>query len=205
MSDKWFEKLKSFVPSWVLGDENPDKERTLAVFRGAAAALQKAEDFGTGAIDDTFISTAQEPYVHRHGEERSVARLRNEPLSAYRERVKLIVNNSNIPALKNLITPLLIKGEPIFIEHFAATGGFLNRESYLNRNIIDYQVLYNAFTIIIEQQIPDAMLFCNRLNFLNNEEFIGSKTSIDSVFENVIETVNANKAFGTVYRLIERN
>ena len=204
MSDKWFRKLESFVPRWVMEDKNPEKEKVVAIFKSAAAALQLAEDSGVEALNDTYISSAAEPYVARHGEERSAERLENEPLSSYRERIKQIVNNSNLPALRNLITPLLLKGTPTFIEHYAATGGFLNRESYLNRNIIDFQVLYNAFTIIIEEQIPDAELFASRGNFLNREEFIGSDVSIDSVFTNIIKTVNSNKAYGTVYRLIER-
>lgn len=205
MSEKWLKKLNSFVPSWVLEDQGIDKQKILSVFNAAAAALQRAEDSGNATLDETYISTATEDNLLKHGSERSIERLKDEKLSSYRERVKLIVNNSNLPALVDLIQPMLIQGVPTMIEHHSATGGFLNRGSYANRNIIDFNVLYNAFTIIIDEQIPDPELFANRSNFLNREEFIGSDKSIDSIFENIVKTVNNNKAYGTVYRLIERN
>jgi hypothetical protein len=39
---------------------------------------------------------------------------------------------------------------------------------------------------------------------LNREFLTGSSLSSDEVFNNIIQAVNANKAYGTVYRLIER-
>jgi hypothetical protein len=46
--------------------------------------------------------------------------------------------------------------------------------------------------------------FFSRESFFDREFLNGSNESLDSIFENIVETVNNNKAFGTVYRLIER-
>lgn len=197
---QWLQKLKRLVPKWVF-QENVENE---AVFSGLAAVLEATDSDSEQHLAETFIDQATEEYVELHGDERSVERLPSESLGSYRARVKQIVNNSNIPAIKSIVDSLLIKGECTIIEHSDKSGNFLNRESFLNRNIIDFTVLYNAFTIIIEFQIPDPNAFYNRESFLNREFLTGSNMSSETVFENIINAVNKNKAYGTVYRLIER-
>jgi hypothetical protein len=197
--DQWFKKLSSLVQPWVTQETN-----ARSVFKGMAAILEQAQLDYEKHISETFIDTATDEYVALQGNERSVFRLNGESLSSYRSRVKRIVNQSNLPAIKALVDSLLIRGESTIIEHSQFSGSFLNREFFLNRNIIDYQVLYNAFTILIDFQIPEATSFYNRGSFLNREFLTGSSLSSDEVFNNIIQAVNANKAYGTVYRLIER-
>jgi len=179
--EQWLKKLKNLVPTWVF-ERNTENN---AVFSGIAKILEQSQLDYEAHISETFIDEGSNDYVELHGDERSVERLAGETLSSYRERVKRIVNNSNVPAIKSLVDSLLIRGESTIIEHTSQSGNFFNRDSYLNRNIIDFEVLYNAFTILID--------------FLN-----GSSISSDTVFENIIKAVNKNKAYGTVYRLIER-
>lgn len=197
---QWYEKLKRLVPSWVF-----DKRvENVAVFNGLAKVLEQAQLDADLHIAETFIDAATSEYVGLHGDERSVERFEAESLSSYRERVKRIVNNSNLPAIKSMVDALLIRGECTIIEHTRTVGNFYNRESFLDRNIIDFDVLYNAFTILIDYQIPEATSFYNRESFLDREFLNGSSISSDTVFANIIKAVNKNKAFGTVYRLIER-
>lgn len=196
--DQWHEKLKGLVQSWVTQDE-----KTTAIFRAIAKALSEQQIVYENHKEETFIDTGSIDYVKLHGEERSVDMLDGEGLSSYRQRVKTIVNQSNYPAIKALVDALLIRGECTIIEHHQASN-FFGRSAFLNRNIIDFQVLYNAFTILIDYQIPEPTSFYNRGAFLNREFLNGSSVSSDTVFKNVIEAVNKNKAFGTVYRLIER-
>lgn len=198
--DQWFEKLKRLIPTWVF-------ERNLenvAVFRSIAKILEQSQIDADTHINETFIDLATEEYVELQGDERSVDRFDGEVLSSYRERVKRIISNSNVPALKSLVDALLIRGESTFIEHTREVGNYYDRESFLDRNIIDFEVLYNAFTILIDFQIPEPTSFYNRESFLDREFLSGSSISSDTVFANVIKTVNTNKAYGTVYRLIER-
>jgi hypothetical protein len=198
--EQWNQKLRSLVPSWVF-EKN---EETAKIFNAAAKCLFVMQRDASDHIKETFIDEGSEEYVALHGEERSVERLQLEALSSYRERVKLIVNKSNVPAIKSIVDSLLIRGQSIIIEHSQQSGNFLNRNSFLDRNILDFQVLYNAFTIIIDYQIPEPTSFYNRGAFLDREFLNGSSLSSDTVFANVIKAVNEAKAFGTVYRLIER-
>lgn len=197
---QWFDKLKSLVPTWVFAKSGEN----VAVFNGIAKTLEQSQADADQHIAETFIDQATEEYVELQGDERSIERFTTEILSAYRERVKRIVNKSNLPAIKDLVDGLLIRGESTIINHTRTVGNFYDRESFLNRNIIDFDVLYNAFTILIDFQIPEPTSFYNREAFLNREFLNGSSISLDSVFSNVIEAVNDNKAYGTVYRLIER-
>lgn len=196
--DQWLIKIKRLVQTWV--SERPDAN---AVLSGIAAVLAEQQKSAEDHVNETFIDLGSDEYVELQGDERSVTRLPGEGLSSYRQRVKMITNQSNVPALKQLVDAILIRGTSTFIEHYAATN-FLNRGAFLNRNIIDYDVLYNAFTILIDYQIPEPTSFLNRGAFLNREFLNGSSISSDAVFKNIIEAVNKNKAYGTVYRLIER-
>ena len=196
--EQWFAKIKGLVPKWVSNDSGVS-----VIMDSVALVMSKQQEKLELKKSDTFIDTAQEEYVALHGEERSIDRLSNENLSSYRARVKIINNKSNKEALKRLVDALLIRGESTIIENYTISN-FLNRSSFVNRNIIDYETLYNAFTILIDYQVPEPTSFYNRGSFLDREFLQGSNSSSETVFQNVINAVNENKAFGIVYRLIER-
>lgn len=197
--EQWFSKLKTMVPSWVFeGDKN-----NVAIFKGLAAVFHRVQLDSEEQRDQTFFDKAETEILNLHGSERGIKRLFNENNAAYSQRIKTIVNSSNVPALKAIVDSLLINGESQFIEHHSAEN-FLNRGAYLNRNIINFDVIYNAFTILVKQQIPEATTFFNRENFYNRESFIGSNESSLTLFQRIADAVNDNKALGTVYRLIER-
>lgn len=197
---QWEKKLKALVPSWVF--ESPDGN-AVAVFKGMAAVLEKAQEQYINHVKETYIDEGSDLYVALQGEERGdIIRLENESLDSFRVRVKKIINKSNLPAIKELVDSLLVNGQCIIIEHHTPMN-FLNREAYLNRLVIDFDVLYNAFTILINDQSPDPETFATREYFLN-QSYFGSGVDNTEVFTNIIEAVNQNKAYGTVYRLIER-
>lgn len=200
--EQWLKKLKGFVPTWVFKGDGTSEAH--AIFTGMASILELSQKDAEQHIDETLIDKATSEYVDLHGDERSVFKFDMESLAGFRERVKKIVNNSNVPALKKIVDALLIRGESTIIEHNNASGNFLNRESFIDRNIIDYDVLYNAFTILIDFQIPEPTSFYGRESFLDREFLSGSSISSDTVFKNIIDAVNSNKVYGTVYRLIER-
>ena len=199
--DEWFRKLSGLVPGWVTRETVESR----AIFRGMAAVLAQTQADSDEHYEQTFISEADEEFVQFHADERSIERLDGENLSSFRDRIKRFINQSNLPALKRLVDAQLVSGESRFIEHDESLGLFLNRDAYINRDLITFNVLYNAFTIIIDAQIPDPQLFADRGGFVNREFLSGSHISLDSVFENVIRVVNENIADGTVYRLIERS
>ena len=198
--EQWFKKLKNLVPSWVLS-ENVEAN---AVFQGLAKTFYQVQSDYLQHVQETKVDESTRDYIELAGSERSVTRFDGESLASYRRRVKQIVNNSNLTAIKAIVDSLLIRGESTIIEHSRNSGNFLDRSSYLDRNIIDYEVLYNAFTILIDYQIPEAVTFLDRGIYSDRGFIQGSDTSVLSVFENIVQAVNKNKAYGTVYRLIER-
>jgi len=196
---QWYEKLKQLVPSWVFERE----EFNASMFQGMAKILETSQLQYEAHLRETFIDTAGEEFLNIHADERSIEKTPSDSISTYRQKIKNILNNSNCSGLKNLVDSLLIRGTSTFVEHFAAEN-FMDRGAFLNRNVIGVDVIYNAFTILVDYQIPDPSGFLNRESFYDREYLQGSSTSLDSVFENIVQTVNKNKAFGTVYRLIER-
>jgi hypothetical protein len=196
---EWLDKIKGFVQSWF--SEDPNAKNILS---GIAACLSQEQEILDTHLKETFIDTGSDEYVALHGEERSVERYSQEALSSYRERVKAIVNQSNLPAIKRLVDALLIRGECSIVEHTEAAKSFFNREVFFNRGAIDYDVLYNAFTVFIDPQIPEPETFFNREAFFNREYLNGSSQQLEYILENIIKAINTNKAFGTVYRLYTR-
>jgi hypothetical protein len=197
--EQWYKKLKQLVPSWVFQEE----KFNVALFQGMAKVLEQSQIQYEDHLKQTFIDTAEEDFLDIHADERSVTRLPSDTASTYRQKIKNIINNSNCPSLKALVDTLLIRGESTFVEHHSLEN-FMDRGAFLNRNVISADVLYNAFTILVDFQVPEPSGFYSRESFFDREFLQGSSESLDSVFTNIVETVNRNKAFGTVYRLIER-
>lgn len=197
--DQWYEKLKQLVPSWVFEKEG----NNVAIFQGMAKTLEQSQIQYEDHLKETFIDTAGEEFLDIHADERSVEKSVSDTIATYRQKIKNILNNSNCVSLKGLVDALLIRGTATFIEHHSVEN-FMNRNAFFNRNAIGADVTYNAFTILVDFQVPEPTSFYSRESFMNREYLNGSSESLLSVFENIVETVNKNKAFGTVYRLIER-
>jgi hypothetical protein len=200
VSDIWYNKLKSYVPQWVF-DKKPEAE---PIFRGLSVVFQQLQDDYELNLAEAFIDTATEEYLEQIGAERGIERFDGESLGAYRLRVKEIKNRSNCPAIKDLVDTLLINGQSTIIEHSDADQFFLSRASYLNRGLVPTDLLYNAFTVIVPSQIPEAELFTSRESFLNREETLGTSESSFELFRQIVQAINENKAFGVVYRLFEQ-
>lgn len=198
--DEWLKKLKQMVPTWVFEKESNND----AIFDGMAEMLYQAQLNQAEHIRQTFIDTADENFLDIHAGERSVEKSAGDSIESYRGKIKRILNQSNCPDLKTLIDAVLIVGEATIIENFETNINFLNRDSFLNRNIINFKFLYNAFTILVDYQVPNAVTFANRDNFLSRNETLGANNSLIRVLQNAVDIINKNKAFGTVYRLIER-
>lgn len=198
--ETWYNKLKSYVPSWVFEEE----EKSEAIFQGMAKVLCQVEDEFRAHIAETFIDTATEEYLLEHGRERGIDRLSGESLEAYRQRVKRIGNRSNCPEIKEIVDALLLNGESTILEHSDTDNFYFNRGSYANTGVIPTDLLYNAFTVIVPNQIRDPQSFANRENFSNREDIMGSNESSIELFQRIVEAVNKNKAFGVQYRLFEQ-
>ncbi len=197
--DQWFDKLKGLVPGWVFEKE----PNTVAVFKGMAALLERVQKDACDHQMQGFISKAEAELLDLHGDQRNKPRLLGEFDPPYRERVRTIENSSPCPDIKDIVDTQLINGQATIIEH-TNQENFLNRAGYLNRNLINFDVLYNAYTILVPNQVPDADQFLNVGTFANTEATLGTNESSIALFNAIVEAVNKEIAYGTVYRLIER-
>lgn len=207
---QWLAKLKSFVPSHLF-EEELNLEAHFAGLAGVFAAIQEDQEDHT---TETFILDSEGNFLDEHGNERSLKRVAGEVDPIYSERVRNIINQSNCPAIKALIDPFLINGESRIVEHWKEAP-FVDRALpgrlgvFANRKDTFIDVRYNAFSILVDQQIPAPITFADRSlpgrvgSFCDRGDVGGFDGSSQKVFDLIVDAVNEVKALGTVYRVIE--
>jgi hypothetical protein len=196
----WYSKLKSWVPQWFF----EEIEHNEAVFMGIAAVLEKLECSLDDHIRETYICQAVDGYLDEHGLERNITRISGEFDSQLRERIKNITNTTSCDIIKTVVDALLDVGESIILEDFNASIFFDREDAFYNRGDLLIDPIYNAFSIIVDNQKHAPYSFFDRENFYDREDFIGLNESQIALFELIVEHVNASKALGIAYRLVER-
>lgn len=196
---QWYEKLKGWLPTWWF-EKIQNQE---AVLRGMAAILERLELSLDEHYDETFILKAYGPYLDEHGGERNTPRNAYELDPSYANRIRNIVNTTNCPAIKAAVDALLEVGTSIIREDFEGSP-FFDREYFFSRGDIMVETIINTFSIIVDRQVHAPYSFYSRENFCDREDFIGRNESSLELFQLIIDLVNRNKAFGTLYRVIER-
>lgn len=204
-TDEWYERLKRFVPSWRFCKDaaGNDPEKISALFFGMAAGISALEQAIEDHQRETFICEAVDGYLDEHGSERNVERVDGETNFSYAQRIKNIINTTSCPEIKRVVDALLDVGEATIIED-GIDNSFLNREAFFNRGNVMIEDIENTFSIIVDNQVHEPYSFYDREYFLNREDFAGTNESSFELFQLIVQTVNANKACGTAYRLIER-
>lgn len=196
--DQWYQKLRSWVPTWFFEVEGAN----VAWFEGLAAELAASDATANDHFRETFISLATANFLDTHGDERSVDRLTIEADPPYSVRVRNIVNRSNVPAIKALVDALLINGECSVIENYTGML-YMSRDSYISRHEIFTHITYDTFSVVVPNQLHDPFSFLSREDCLDRELYEGALESNLALFEQIAETVNKAKAFGTLYYLVE--
>jgi hypothetical protein len=198
--EEWSERLRSWVPSWFFERDKNSK----AYFNALAAVLADCEERIAEHLAETFILTAQGDVVDLHGHERKVFRLPGEGDAAFANRIRYIVNNSHIVAIKALVDAILINGESIITEDYNAQI-FCDRENFITPNsILLSQIIKDAFSVLIPFQVHAPYSFCDREHFCGREDFYGRYTSSDEVFASVVAAVEAARAAGCLFRVFEK-
>lgn len=198
---QWFEQLKAWVPEWFFEKE----ENNVAIMQALARILAESEADVADQKKQTFILESDSPYLDLHGFERSVTRLIGElnPPYAKRVRLKSLVSQLSKPSLLTIINGLLIKGVASIREDFSGSI-FSDRDEFCNRGSIIIEPIENTFSILVDKQIRDPYSFADREFFCDRESFVGDADSDEGIFELIAAAVNENKAFGALYRIIER-
>lgn len=202
---EWIAKIKSWVPTWFYENESYN----LAVISAIAKALQDAEISINDDVAQTFIMQAISGNLDMHGGERGVFRFDEEFDVDFRKRVRsaAIISNANIPALIALLNKIVIKGQ-VSIKEDYEFGSYFNRGTFMNRGEISVDPILNTFTVVIDRQVHDPYSFFGRETYIGRGfiggGFIGQVESSSKVFDLLIKTINENKAFGTLFRIVER-
>jgi len=198
---QWFNTLKSWVPEWFFGQNGSN----VAIFQAIAKILNESEIDLDEQMMKTFILQSSDTYLDLHGYERTVVRLSSEldPPYAIRIRIKSLISQLSKPDLLAIVNSLLIKGYATIREDFEGSI-FCDREEFSNRGAIVIEPIENTFTVLVDKQIRDPYSFVDREYFSDRLAFVSNSESSDFVFELILNAVNDNKAFGTLFRIIER-
>lgn len=197
--DDWYLSLKGWLPQWWF----EQVENQEAVLYGMAAILERLGQAVDDHTKETYICQAQAAYLSEHGFERNLFRYDAELDPAFAIRIKNITNTTNCPAIKEIVDALLEVGFAEIREDFNG-GPFFDREYFSDRGDILINAIINTFSIIVDRQVHAPYSFYSREYFVDREDFIGRNDSGLDLFNRIIESVNRNKALGTLYRLIER-
>ena len=196
---QWFTILKRWVPDWFMETE----QTQVAHFQALAKVLAQTELTLEDHIGETFICQSEALFLDEHALERNITRLQLELDAVLCDRVRNLVNTSDPISIKSLVDGMLINGESTIVE-YDDNRVFLNRETFINRGIAFSEIFYNFFTIIIDQQIRYPESFADREFFFNREDVYGQDETSLSLLQAIVEAVNRAKAYGVLYRLIER-
>lgn len=196
---QWYEKLKSWVPTWFW----QQKAYQEAHFQALAKILSTMQAAAEESTTQTFIASASGSHLDLHGDERTTPRLSGEIDSTYSTRIRSLANLSNKVSIKQLVDELLIIGECVIGEDFNSFL-FFNRDAYMNRGLLILESILNTFTIVFENQTRSPESFLDREYFMDRGDVFGTLEASDEFFRSIIAAVDRAKAFGTFYRVIER-
>jgi hypothetical protein len=200
--EEWYKKLRAWTPTWFFECEKYNDAAYWALAKVFATVQANAEDH----VSETFITEADEPFLDLHGDERNVVRLDGETNPPYANRIRALVNTTDKATIKAIVDGLLLVGECVIIEH-AYEGAYFNRGSFCNRNtILTDRRYYNAFTVIIERQVPTSNSFLSRLTFASRSHFLGTSGALppEVLLNSINVAIASAKALGVSYRIIEK-
>lgn len=195
---QWFEKLRSWVPSWWFEQD----EYTTAVVQGMAALCASMQEQAEAHYTETFILEAVAPFLDAHGDERSLERFDEEEDAGYRERIRHLINLCNRPAIKAIVDALLLVGECEIREGYNNTA-YADRGCYADRGDIIFEHFYNAFLIVVPPQTLPAEHFVDRDSYADRSVYAGSETTAEQVYAQIIASVDRAKALGVEYMVVE--
>jgi hypothetical protein len=198
---EWFARIKTWVPDWVFAQS----AHVEPIFQALAKVMADHESERAALLAETFLDSADAPWIDTHGHERTVARVAGEFDPAYRIRVRTqnLISRCDDPSLKEIVDQLLIAGS-CSITDDAQGGLYVGRSLYASRGACSFATIKDAFTISVPKQVHAPYSFVSRGAFANRLSFEGDVNSSAAVFAQVIAAVNANRAFGALFRIIER-
>lgn len=196
--EQWYEKLRAWVPSWWFEQERYN----VAVFMATAAMFQRVEQDTLDHFNTTFLGQATNPVLDLIASERGITRMAGESDSALVVRIQRITSQTDKTAIKQAVDKLLIVAGCKILEA-PQNSPYASRRCFASRDEIECSFKENLFTIVVPKQIHVPYSFVSRLNFASRSNFAGTSTTSTAEYASIITAVNAMKAFGVMYRIVE--
>lgn len=201
--EQWYQKIKKFVPSWWFERESlSGGALSPALFRAMAALFQQIQQDTDDAQAATFITGATSPILDLLGDERSRARLSLELDPAYRTRIQRITSQTDLDDIQTAVDALLLI-PPCTIQEAPLTSLYCSRSTFCSRDQFFLNYLRNAFLIVVPRQTHAPYSFTSRSMFCSRSSFAGSNVTSNSIYSSIIATVDAMKADGVLYGIVE--
>lgn len=174
---QWYAKLKKFFPGWWFESE----EFQDAYTQGIAKVLAQLQTDVDAHIAATFVLQATGEELTQHGLERGILRQTGESDASYELRVQNLWNIANRADIQSLVDSLLTTGTATITEDQIDGNVFADREHFVDRGYLLTDLVLSAFSIVVENQGEP-----------------------DSFYDVIYEAVEAAKAYGVMWRFLER-
>jgi hypothetical protein len=196
---QWYTKLKGFVPSWWFEKQ----QYAVAYFNAMAAVFAQVDQDSDDQKNAVFLTRSTTPILDLSGEEQGeITRMGAEQDPSYVTRIQRITSATDPIDIKTAVDELLAVGQCLILEApidnaFCSRGTFCSRDSYIS------DFFRNFFAIVVQPQEHKPYSFAARGNFCSRSDFYGTTSVSGSIYASIVATVNAMKADGVMYSIIE--
>ena len=175
----WLGKLKGLVPGWLFTQtENPEDSNVERFFNALASVFQGLEKTLNDNISQTFIRKSSGQFLDQHAKERGVFRRQNEGDPSLRERTINLRGATDCPRIKGTVDGLFPDSRSTNRVIDGDNLNFFVGDFLGQDTIITDDDQRDIFSVVVDKE-------SGNLNELT-------------------ETIEAQKAFGIGWRLIER-
>lgn len=197
-AEQWYQQLRAWVPGWWFEDEHYN----VAVFRAMGEVMAQVEEDSIDQFNATFLTRSTAPILDLAGSERNQTRLSGESDASYANRIQRLSSASDWPEIKAAVDSVLLVPGCKILE---APGGkpYGTRKSFISRDEYFCSFREDMATVVVPKQIHAPYSFASRGNYASRGSFMGSATSSTQTYSTLVNVINALKAFGVLFRIVE--
>jgi hypothetical protein len=175
--DAWYARLQTWLPTWFFANQQHQD----AVLTGVAETLAEGGSEVDSLIGETFITRAGQ-FLSTHGDERGVYKKSTESDDQFRLRVQRASSASNlgIEDIRATVAAMINGGTSYWVHPDYECGSFCDRSYFCNRRDVVFDVVTPGFTVFVDNQANPSLL------------------------QLIADAIREQKAFGVVFRFIER-
>lgn len=177
---EWFDKLKSWVPTWFVNEN----QKNIAMLNAIAKVMQKRQVESEEMVANTYITSAADGFLDMHGNERLIPRKDTETDPKYATRIRYIDNSSSYDTILTILKASLGSDEIVLIENW--NFGFADLDLFADADDAIYLSKYKA------------------TNYLSIVVPLPGGSDPYELGLLIIEVLDENKALGVAYDIVFR-